>query len=427
MKKLLFIGGLIAINHLGAQFKINIEAPANFESKEVYIYTLDGSKDKLYSKETRKGNSWQINFNEPYMGMLKAYFPEVNASMNFISENKDVKMVLNTDNRKIDNINYLDESNNLMNGLQDTQQKKEYILPALYQIKDYYKGKSAFGSALEEEISRLSKTQVSLDKYPFINFYNQNYGRFIEKNASKKPLTHEEISNFLSQSSNLLESSSLLRPILVAYLNIGPSNNVSADVDKLIAATGTNTSRGQTILAELIEIFDMYSMQELKEKYLATAESLKKPVNERLLATITKNNGTKVGATFANYFFVRPANTTAKSIYDVKADKKVVVFWASTCSHCESELPEIAKKYSLLKSKGVEVIAFSLDNEKDAYEKKIKDFPWINDSELKGWYSSTADIYNVQSTPTYFILDSSNKVIAKPDHAADVLSYFKVN
>lgn len=48
-----------------------------------------------------------------------------------------------------------------------------------------------------------------------------------------------------------------------------------ADVDKLIAATGTNTSRGQTILAELIEIFDMYSMQELKEKYLATAESLK--------------------------------------------------------------------------------------------------------------------------------------------------------
>ena len=73
MKKLLFIGGLIAINHLGAQFKINIEAPANFESKEVYIYTLDGSKDKLYSKETRKGNSWQINFNAVSYTHLDVY------------------------------------------------------------------------------------------------------------------------------------------------------------------------------------------------------------------------------------------------------------------------------------------------------------------------------------------------------------------
>ncbi|MOA49663.1 hypothetical protein D3C78_1725670 [compost metagenome] len=75
----------------------------------------------------------------------------------------------------------------------------------------------------------------------------------------------------------------------------------------------------------------------------------------------------------------------------------------------------------------MEVIAFSLDSEKDAYEAKVKSLPWINDTELKGWYSSFADTYNVRATPTYFVLDANNKIIAKPDHAADVISYLKLN
>ena len=52
--------------------------------------------------------------------------------------------------------------------------------------------------------------------------------------------------------------------------------------------------------------------------------------------------------------------------------------------------------------------------------------PWINDSELKGWNSSYSEIYNINATPSYFILDSANKIIAKPNHAADVISYLNL-
>ena len=412
---------------LNAQFKINIEAPASFEAKEVDIYTLNGSKDILYGKVKRQGNFWQLNVDQPYSGMMKAYFPEVNATINFISENKEVKLKLETDNRQVKNITYLDESNNLMNSLQDIQQKKEYILPALYQIKEYYKSKSEFGDALNGEIDRLSQPSQNLSKHPFISFYNINYGRFIEKNASKKPITHQEISDFLVSAPPLLETSSLLRPLLITYLNIGPSTNVNEDVDKLLKEVNINSTRGQNVLAEFIEIFDMYDMAELKEKYMAEASNLKGSVNDRLKNTIAKRKNTQMGAVFPNYTFIRASNTKAKTIQDVKADKKVIIFWASTCSHCEAEIPKIVAKYNELKSKGVEVIAFSLDNEKQAYENKIKDLPWINDSELRGWNSSTADIYSVQATPTYFILDASNKIIAKPDHATGVLSFFKLN
>lgn len=427
MKKILGIMSLLALNSLSAQFKIDIEAPATFTPKEVYLYTLNGSKDVLNTKEIRKGNTWQFKVEKPYTGMLKLYFPEGNISLNFISENKDVKLKFDSDKGKITNVQYLDESNFVMNNLQDVQQKKEYILPALVQIKDYYDSSTRFRKALNDEIARLSLSVADLSKYPFVQYYNSNYSKFLDKTTAKKDITHDEIIHYLSNSNDMLETSSLLRPVLMAYLNVGPSTNVANAVDKLLKAVNLETPRGQTILSELIEIFDTYGMADLKEKYLTEAKNLKCTINDRLSNTIATNKNTELGATFPNYIFQNPTNTTAKSIADVKASKKIIVFWSSTCSHCEAELPKLIEKYNAIKSQNAEVIAFSLDSEKANYDAKVKSLPWINDTELKGWYSSFAETYNVRATPTYFVLDSNNKIIAKPDHAADVISYLKLN
>lgn len=427
MKKIVAISALLVVSSISAQFKINIDAPASFNPKEVYLYTLNGSKDLLSTKEVRKGNGWQISVTKPYTGMMKLYFPEGNISVNFIAENKDVKLKFDGAGTKISNIEYLDESNATMNSIQDVQQKKEYILPALVQIKDYYKADTPFRKSLDSEISRLSSDTQGINKFPFVSYYNSNYTKFVEKNPSKKPVTHDEIIDFLVKSNDMLETSSLMRPVLLAYLNVGPSTNVSNDIDKLLKAVNTETPRGQTILSELIEIFVVYEMKDLKDKYLTEATNLKCTINDRLASTIATNKNTEVGAKFQDYVFNKPTNTAAKSVSAVKADKKVVVFWASTCSHCEAELPKLIEKYNAMKAQKIEVIAFSLDTEKAAYDNKVKSLPWINDTELKGWYSSYADVYNVRATPTYFVLDADNKIIAKPDHAADVISYLKLN
>ncbi|AZI67438.1 TlpA family protein disulfide reductase [Kaistella daneshvariae] len=426
MKKIvLFISLLVCVSY-SAQFKISIEAPASFGAKEVYLYTLNGSKDVLSAKETKKGNMWQLQVKQPYTGMMKLYFPESNATINFISENKDVKLKVSTANNKITDVAYLDEANATMNQIQDNQQKKEVILPALYQIKEYYKTEAGFGGALSQEIDRLSRTSADATKFPFINFYNTNYKKYVEKKAGANAVTHAEIIDFINKSTDMLETSSLLRPILVSYLNIGPSTNIISDVDKLLAAVNTETPRGQTVLSELIEIFDTYGMTELKDKYLTEATNLKCTINDRLAQTISVNKNTDIGAVFPNYTFKNARNTAAKTLHDIKADKKIVVFWASTCSHCEAELPTLIEKYNAIKAQKGEIIALSLDNDKTAYENKVKMLPWVNDTELKGWNSSYSDTYNIHATPTYFILDANNKIIAKPDHAADVISYLKL-
>lgn len=427
MKKIFIIPALLAAFSLQAQFTVTIQAPADFKDQDAILYTLNGSKDIIFTKEQSKNNTWTFRYPKNYMGMMKVYFPGSNNTFNFISENKDVTVKLETQGNKVKDIKYLDEANDVMSKLQEGSQKKEMILPALTQIKEYYKDNTDFGKALKTEISRLSGGTEGIDQsqHPFIYYYNSNYSKFLSNNPAKK-VSQDEIINFIDKSNDMLETSSLLRPILVAYLNTGGNTNVGTSVDKLLDTLKVETPRGQTVLSELIDIFDVYDMQEFKNKYLSLAKNLKCTITDRLASTLKSNANVEIGAAFPNYKFHSPLNTNAKSLYDVKADKKIIIFWSSTCSHCEEELPKLLTKYNDLKARNIQVVGLSMDVDSDSYAKKITAFPWINDSELKGWNSSYVDTYNVHATPTYFILDANNKIINKPEHVADVLEYFKL-
>nr|WP_314498397.1 thioredoxin-like domain-containing protein [uncultured Chryseobacterium sp.] len=426
MKKIFLVSGMLYACSLQAQFTVNIQTHADFKEKEAILYTLNGSKDIIVTKEQNKNNSWNFKYPKNYSGMMKIYFPNTNNSITFISENKDVSIKLETQNNKVKNIIYLDEANQLMSGIQESSQKKELILPALTQIKEYYKDSTDFGKALNTEIGKLSGSDATdISKHPFISYYNTNYSKFLSNNPAKKT-SQEEVIEFFDKSNDMLESSSLIRPILVSFLNNGGNNNVGQSVDKLLDRLKVETPRGQTVLSELIDIFDVYDMTEFKNKYLTLAKNLKCTITDRLASTLKSNANVEIGALFPNYKFQSAVNTTAKSIADVKADKKVIVFWSSSCSHCESELPKLLEKYNEMKAKNIQVIGLSLDLEKDAYTSKIAAFPWINDSELRGWNSSYADTYNIHATPTYFILDANNKIINKPEHVGDVLTYLNL-
>ncbi|MEN4761587.1 TlpA disulfide reductase family protein [Chryseobacterium sp. C39-AII1] len=427
MKKISILAAFLAAFSIQAQFTVTVQTPADFTNQDAILYSLNGSRDIIASTEKVKNGVLTFKYPTSYSGMMKIYFPGSNNTFSFISENKNVSIKIEAQNNKINNIIYQDEANDLMSKQQEGSQKKELILPALTQIKEYYKDNTDFGKALKTEISRLTGTSNEIDaaKHPFISYYNTNYAKYIANDPSKK-VSQDDIVNFIDKSNDMLETSSLLRPVLVAYLNAGGNANVGASVDKLLDKLKVETPRGQTVLSELIDIFDVYEMKDLKDKYLNLAKNLKCTITDRLASTLKSNANVQIGSTFPNNKFQSPVNTTAKSIYDVKADKKVIVFWSSTCSHCESELPKLLEKYNDLKAKDIQIIGLSLDVDKDSYTKKIAAFPWINDSELRGWNSSYTETYNVHATPTYFILDANNKIISKPDHVGDVLEYFKL-
>lgn len=427
MKKInIIIAGLISTAAM-AQFNINIKTSGIDVGKEAYIYTLDGSKDILYSKEKVYKDGIKLKYNKPYRGMMKAFLPDYNITIPFISENKDIEISIQSESNRLKKINYLDTANKIMDNFQNNSSKREYILPALQQIAGYYNPTDDFAVALSKEITNLTTSQnIDTSNYPFIEFYKKNSEIFGKKNAQSQQISQEEIVNFLVNSNEMLETSGLLRPALLTYLNVKESSNTEDAVAKLLASANVETSRGQTILSELIDIFNAYGMNSLKEKFLKQAEGLKCTINTRLSGTIALNKSVEIGAKLENSEFKNTINTSAKSLYDVKADKKIIVFWSSGCSHCEKELPQFIPVYQALKAKNIEIIGFSFDGDREAYTNKAKNYPWISVSELNGWYSSYAKKYNVQATPTYLVLDSQNKIIAKPDRLKDVLDFLEI-
>ncbi|QOR74491.1 redoxin domain-containing protein [Cruoricaptor ignavus] len=421
MKKLVIIPLSVA-SFVSAQFSVQISADERFPAKEMLVYTINGSKEILIAKQQKSGNTWQIKHPQKYVGMMKAYFPESNSTLNFVSENKDVKISFVSENGKIKDINYHDEANRLMNDAQSLNSQQSTILPVLEQIKGYYKPSSEFYQALQKETQRLNSAKVSVDiaQHPFVHFYLDNYNRYLNENLVNTP-SQQDLLNFLVKSDDLLETSLLVRPVLVAYLQSAGNANSESAAQKLLDAADVESPRGQMLLSELIDIFDAYGMSNLKQKFLTQANGLKCTITDRLAATIKLNKNTEIGATFPDYKFVQATNTKAKNLSDVKADRKLIIFWSSTCSHCEKEVPQLIPHYQDFKKKNYEVVAFSLDTSKTAWENSIRNFPWINDTELRGWNSTYGEIYNIRATPTYFILDSRNKILSKPEHLKDAL------
>jgi len=101
----------------------------------------------------------------------------------------------------------------------------------------------------------------------------------------------------------------------------------------------------------------------------------------------------------------------------IKSKYTLVLFWASWCPHCTETLPKIFNLYeNSISRKNLEVLAVSLDGNRDEWLAALHQggYTWLNGSDLKGWDSDAAVDYNVYATPTMFLLDKNQKIVAKP-------------
>ena len=105
-------------------------------------------------------------------------------------------------------------------------------MPALMQIEAFYQPKEKFSAALKQEISELTTPlDIDSEKYEFINFYDLNNNKFAAKESSA---SQEEIIRFLTNSGEMLEASSLIRPILMNYLSSKNNTNSDEAISKLL-------------------------------------------------------------------------------------------------------------------------------------------------------------------------------------------------
>ena len=103
------------------------------------------------------------------------------------------------------------------------------------------------------------------------------------------------------------------------------------------------------------------------------------------------------------------------SLHTLPNKYKVVVFWSATCGHCKKSMPKLHELYERIKDDyDLEVYSVHIDKPEDKWKEFIKkhDFNWIdvNDPNDENRFRVK---YNVISTPTFYLVDKDNTIIAK--------------
>lgn len=93
-------------------------------------------------------------------------------------------------------------------------------------------------------------------------------------------------------------------------------------------------------------------------------------------------------------------------------------FWASWCGPCRQEAPEIIALYEKYHGKGLNIVSLSLDNNRTAWLKAIKDLglPWTQLCSLKAWKDEAVRNYAVQSVPYIVLIDKHGNLSEKNIH-----------
>ena len=102
---------------------------------------------------------------------------------------------------------------------------------------------------------------------------------------------------------------------------------------------------------------------------------------------------------------------------DYVSKNKIVLldFWASWCTPCLNEIPNLKSAYKKFKSKGFEIVSISVDDGTDEWIQAVKDngMNWVQLWNGEDLQNSAAVEYSITAIPATFLIDSEGTIIGR--------------
>lgn len=436
MKKKFIIPILLCNASLFAQFTIDGQFE-NYSNKKVLVKLYENSELKLI-QNTTTDNTGKFTAKVPkaYNGFVKIDLP-TGESLALLTDNKPIKFKTVSGQEFQNQLQIIEgkthqefQNNDLKKTLADVNQN---VFPYL---KNIYKPGDKFYQAILMEEQRIksvllegSTTANSLVKY------NLELQQLIsDSQSAKNPEAQKQILDHLVNDDERLEQSGQMQNLVYNFLNFELNNSANATgsmddklkaiTERLLNATDLQTSRGQAVLGTLLNLVPADQFKEYHTFYINKVEGLTCTITDALSNKVKVSKGITVGTVVPNIVFDQ-AVKGKKSLYDIKANQKLIVFWASWCPACNNEMPYIKEFYTNFKKQGGEIVAISLDVDQNAFQTATAGLTWYNYTDLLKWDSPAVEKFGVQSTPTLFLVDKDNKLIKKVNHISELITEHK--
>jgi thiol-disulfide isomerase/thioredoxin len=103
---------------------------------------------------------------------------------------------------------------------------------------------------------------------------------------------------------------------------------------------------------------------------------------------------------------------------DLKGKVVVIDFWATWCGPCLAVLPDMKELYGKYKSKGVEFVGISLDDDKAALDEFLKTagIEWLIAYTGKGLKDPTVKAYGINAIPSVWVVGKDGNVVSDNTH-----------
>jgi peroxiredoxin len=112
-----------------------------------------------------------------------------------------------------------------------------------------------------------------------------------------------------------------------------------------------------------------------------------------------------------------------QKLSDLKSKYTVVVFGASWCPQCTTELSQMMSLYPKWKAQNIEIVFVSLDENENDFRRFATAFPFISICDYKKWEGAIVKSYHVFATPTIYLLNDKREILLRPNSASQIDSW----